>query len=37
LKALGNDNDFIFQAASHAQKAVDWMDAKQLPVIEVAA
>lgn len=29
LSALGSDTDYIFKAASEAQKAVDWMDQKQ--------
>ena len=38
LKALDGDNDYIFKAASEAQKVVDWMDAKQdaLPLQEAA-
>jgi antirestriction protein ArdC len=38
LKALSNDNDYIFKAASEAQKVVDWMDAIQesLPLEEAA-
>lgn len=38
LNALGGDNDYIFKAASEAQKVVDWMDAKQvaLPLQEAA-
>lgn len=30
LTALDGDNDYIFKAASEAQKVVDWMDAKQV-------
>ena len=30
LQALSGDNDYIFKAASEAQKVVDWMDAKQV-------
>jgi antirestriction protein ArdC len=30
LKALDGDGDYIFKAASEAQKVVDWMDAKQV-------
>ena len=38
LKALDGDNDYIFKAASEAQKVVDWMDAKQVAVsLEEAA
>ena len=29
LKALKNDSDYIFKAASEAQKVVDWMDKQQ--------
>ena len=29
LKALKNDSDYIFKAASEAQKIVDWMDKQQ--------
>ena len=38
LKALDGDNDYIFKAASEAQKVVDWMDAKQdaLPLQDAA-
>ena len=38
LKALDGDNDYIFKAASEAQKVVDWMDAMQvaLPLEEAA-
>lgn len=36
LSALKNDTDYIFQAASMAQKAVDYMDGLQLD-LEVAA
>lgn len=35
LTALGNDTDYIFKAASEAQKVVDWMDRRQ--EVEVAA
>ena len=38
LQALSGDNDYIFKAASEAQKVVDWMDAMQVAVpLEVAA
>lgn len=38
LTALDGDNDYIFKAASEAQKVVDWMDAKQVAVsLEEAA
>ena len=38
LQALSGDNDYIFKAASEAQKVVDWMDAMQAAVpLEVAA
>jgi antirestriction protein ArdC len=38
LKALSGDNDYIFKAASEAQKVVDWMDAIQesLPLQDAA-
>lgn len=38
LQALSGDNDYIFKAASEAQKVVDWMDAKQdaLPLQDAA-
>ena len=29
LQALSGDNDYIFKAASEAQKVMDWMDVKQ--------
>ena len=32
LQALSGDNDYIFKAASEAQKVVDWMDAEQVAV-----
>ena len=32
LQALSGDNDYIFKAASEAQKVVDWMDAMQVAV-----
>ena len=32
LTALDGDNDYIFKAASEAQKVVDWMDAEQVAV-----
>ena len=35
LSALGSDTDYIFKAASEAQKVVDWMDRRQ--EVEVAA
>ena len=37
LKALDGDNDYIFKAASEAQKVVDWMDAMQVAALENAA
>ena len=36
LKALGSDTDYIFKAASEAQKVVDHMDQLQLPAAEAA-
>ena len=32
LTALDGDNDYIFKAASEAQKVIDWMDAEQVAV-----
>ena len=32
LKALSNDNDYIFKAASEAQKVFDWMNAAQAEI-----
>ena len=32
LQALSGDNDYIFKAASEAQKVVDWMDVKQVAI-----
>jgi len=38
LDALGGDSDYIFKAASEAQKVVDWMDAMQVALpLEQAA
>lgn len=38
LQALSGDNDYIFKAASEAQKVMDWMDVKQesLPLQDAA-
>ena len=36
LGALGCDSDYIFKAASEAQKVVDYMDEKQLPLADAA-
>ena len=36
LSALGSDTDYIFKAASEAQKAVDFMDKQQVEVAQAA-
>ncbi len=36
LSILKNDKRFIFQAAAHAQRAVDFLHSKQIPEAEVA-
>jgi len=36
LTALGSDSDYIFKAASEAQKVMDYMDEQQLPLEEAA-